>query len=365
MRLGIFGICLVLAACGGTQASHEAVAARPAIAAPTLPPGLSAATVAAETGLTRACNNREYLPAVLSLINGARSRIDVSQFLFVYGRSTRLIQEALVAAAARGVKVRVLVDEESDRSMTTVEHLVRLGVTARADSPRKRTHTKMVLVDGEWVLAGSTNWSDASLERNNESNLLVHDPAIAGALERYYAALWEKPDDDAVIEPVTSNGITVVCDRAYETVAMTAIAESDSIDLHLYAARWYAESPESPSSAAILAVSGRARAGRPVRAIVEESDYNQEGNAFNNEVVDVLRSGGVRIRRDPMEITSHTKLLITDRLALMGSTNWGFGAFRRYHELNFLVTDPRVAGQFRDYFHALWDAAQPELSADR
>lgn len=352
---------LLLASCNRTPVPAGPPPAPPPSAAE-LPEGLAAAVASAETTVTRACNDREYLPAALSLIQGAKSRIAVAQFLFVYGRSTRHLQDALVAAAARGVKVRVIVDEEVDRSMLTVEHLSRRGVDARADSPRKRTHTKMLVVDGVVALCGSTNWSDASLERNHESNLLVADPVLAAALERYHDTLWANPDDDAALPPVSSGGITVLFDRSYETVALTALAEADSIDLHLYAARWYGDTTGAPSSVAIKSAAARARSGRPVRAIVEDSDYNEEGNRFNEEVVEVLAEAGVRIRRDPLPITSHTKLLITDRLVILGSTNWGFGAFRKYHELNFRVEDPNVAGQFRDYYHGLWDAAQPELT---
>lgn len=363
LSFGLLGLGLLLAVACGRPASP----APPPLAAFTphpVPPGLAAATQSAETTVTRACNNREYLPAALALIRGARRTIHVSQFLFIYGRATRHLQDALVEAARRGVRVRVIVDEETERSMLTVAHLVRLGVDARADSPRKRTHTKMIVVDGERALCGSTNWSDASLERNNESNLLVADPALAAALDRYFEDLWTRPDDDCLIAPVTSDGITVLFDRAYETVALRAIAEADSIDLHLYAARWYGDTTGAPSSVAIRSVADRARAGRPVRAIVEESDYNEEGNRFNGEVVAVLEEAGVRVRRDPLPITSHTKLLITDRAVILGSTNWGFGAFRRYHELNFRIENPRVAGQFRGYYEGLWRDAQPEGSEE-
>lgn len=313
---------------------------------------------AADVTATHACNNRDYLPAAIRLIQGARREIDATQFLFVYGPAVSHIQRALGDAAARGVKVRILLDEESDKTVRSIEHLVRLGIDAKLDSPHKRTHTKLLIVDGARSLAGSTNWSDASLEENNESNLLIADTLLVAALGRYFETLWVNSDSDAYIPAVTSDSITVIFDRAYETAVQDVMRDAKKIDLQLYAARWYKDDSTAPSSRVIGLVLSKARRRTPVRAIVEESDYNEEGNAFNDEVVGLFKAAGVAVRRDPIDVTSHTKMVITDRVALVGSTNWGFGAFRQYHELNWIIANPRVAQGFRDYYDMLWSKAR-------
>ena len=81
-------------------------------------------------------------------------------------------------------------------------------------------------------------------------------------------------------------------------------------------------------------------------------------NTFNGEVADMFRKAGAAVKRDPLDRTSHSKMLLTDRAVIIGSTNWGYGAMRQYHELNVLIADPGVAEGFRRYFETLWGRAR-------
>ena len=89
------------------------------------------------------------------------------------------ISAALVAAAARGVRVRLVT--------TAGDALPALpGVEIRRD-PALYMHAKVILVDagapGAHLFLGSENFSAGSLDRNRELGLVVNDPAILGAME--------------------------------------------------------------------------------------------------------------------------------------------------------------------------------------
>lgn len=357
-------VLLLPAACGAPPADmpagQDTAATRPDVPASepaaVVPAPVGGASVAAEPA--RAVTNEDYLEAALAAIGAAQTELEIVQFEFVYGRTVGQLQRALGEAVQRGVKVSVLVDEEVERSAQAIGHLTRLGVTAQLDSPRKRTHVKLILADRRIALFGSTNWSDQSILRTNESNIRIDDPVLGAALHEYVRGLWQRPDDDAEPATATANGLILLFDRAYAGAAMKLLREAQSIDLQLYGVRYYPDDPASPSSALVGAVAAAARRGVKARAIIEESNFSEMTNRFNGEAAGIFAQAGVAVRRDPINRTSHSKMLLTDRAVIIGSTNWGYGAMRQYHELNVLIEDPGVADGFRRYFAELWRQAR-------
>jgi cardiolipin synthase len=50
------------------------------------------------------------------------------------------------------------------------------------------THAKALIVDGLWVLAGSTNIDNRSFEHNDEVNVAFRDPAVAVRVRQDFEA---------------------------------------------------------------------------------------------------------------------------------------------------------------------------------
>ncbi|WP_265110515.1 phospholipase D-like domain-containing protein [Halosolutus halophilus] len=107
--------------------------------------------------------------------------------------------EATIAAAHRGVTVRLLLDsswyvaDEHDRLAADLER-----TAARDDldfevrlvddtDAFEKIHTKGIVVDRTTAVVGSANWNDNSLRENREVLLAVHGEAIA----TYYATVFE------------------------------------------------------------------------------------------------------------------------------------------------------------------------------
>ena len=100
-----------------------------------------------ETGLTR----------LLSLLNGAAMTLEVA----VYSISLSLLGDALCEAAARGVAVRVLTDDQQAKAAgSDVMRLTKAGIPLRTDtSERLHMHHKFAVIDGKLLLSGSFNWT--------------------------------------------------------------------------------------------------------------------------------------------------------------------------------------------------------------
>ncbi|MFB6259669.1 MAG: phosphatidylserine/phosphatidylglycerophosphate/cardiolipin synthase family protein, partial [Thiohalorhabdaceae bacterium] len=155
-----------------------------------------------------------------AMFGSARRRIDLTTPYFVPDEVT---QRALIEAAERGVRVRVLVPHQGDvppvrwiaRGIYT--RLMRHGVAVYGYRPRL-LHAKTVAVDGDWVTVGTANLDYRSLFVNHEINLCARDPGLAADLEEQFEA------DLAESEAFTAAGIRrgSLADRALAPVAWAA-----------------------------------------------------------------------------------------------------------------------------------------------
>lgn len=155
----------------------------------------SEAAIITQPGEVRLLTDRDYYPALETMIGQAASRIDLAMFLFkttdsVGNRAAGLLQ-ALIKAHQRGVAVSVLL-EKSDYdpklnrdNQQVAARLQREGIRVRFDSEKTTTHTKAVVIDRRYSLVGSHNFTASAMSHNHEASLLVDNQALANQLLEY------------------------------------------------------------------------------------------------------------------------------------------------------------------------------------
>lgn len=118
----------------------------------------------------------------LLAITAARRSIDITSSYFVPDRMTI---EALVAAAQRGVVVRILVPGRYTdvplvrrASQAGWGKLLRAGIAIYEYQPTM-IHSKVAVIDGYWTTVGSANFDDRSFRINDEANLNVFSDSLA------------------------------------------------------------------------------------------------------------------------------------------------------------------------------------------
>lgn len=141
-------------------------------------------------------NDREYFPVVYQEIKQADSSVHIVMFSLTYYRdypqsNVNKLLEELVYAKSRGVDVKVVIDEYPEAHEEGVKFLKKFKVPVRYDGPEQTTHAKLVIIDGEEVIVGSTNWRYYSLEKNREANVLIRSVKVAQEFEEYFEGLWE------------------------------------------------------------------------------------------------------------------------------------------------------------------------------
>jgi cardiolipin synthase len=135
-------------------------------------------------------NFEKLLWTLLGAISIARYSVRIMTPYFL---PDQVVVAALNVAAMRGVKVDFILPERIDwrfvmwasRAMWAqlLEHGCRIWL-----SPPPFDHSKLVLVDGCWVLLGSANWDPRSLRLNFEFNLECYDTELAKRLDQWVEA---------------------------------------------------------------------------------------------------------------------------------------------------------------------------------
>lgn len=126
--------------------------------------------------------------AVIGQLDRARQSADVCVFTITDDR----IADAIIEAAKRGVRVRVITD--NDKSADEGSDIARIeesGVPVRVDRTEFHMHHKFAIFDGSRLLNGSYNWT-RSAAAVNEENLVLHtDQSLLAAFMRQFETLWK------------------------------------------------------------------------------------------------------------------------------------------------------------------------------
>jgi phosphatidylserine/phosphatidylglycerophosphate/cardiolipin synthase-like enzyme len=139
---------------------------------------------------------------VVSPVN-ARARIEA---FIGSARSTLLVDDeemydqgsenALIAAAQRGVNVEVILPQPTGTSSgdADVARLLQGGADVRYIST-VYMHAKMMVADGAQAFVGSENFSATSLDQNRELGLLIADPQVIRTLVQTFQQDWSSAQD--------------------------------------------------------------------------------------------------------------------------------------------------------------------------
>ncbi len=145
-----------------------------------------------------------YARLLLKLLGRAQRSVHVVMYRVSYypafpASLSNEILRALIDAAARGLDVRILIDDiaffprSAAANLAAANHLASRGVEVRFDDPDETTHAKLVIIDYNAVLLGSTNWNYYALEMNNEVALaFIGFPDIAAPFTNFFETLWRE-----------------------------------------------------------------------------------------------------------------------------------------------------------------------------
>lgn len=141
---------------------------------------MRAAFVVRDNVRQRRTIERTYIQAIVQ----ARHQVDIVTPYFYPGRTFR---KALIRAAQRGVRVRLLLQGRIDYKLAgwaaraLYDDLLRSGIDV-FEYTYSFLHAKVAVIDGSWATVGSSNIDPLSLLLAREANIVAIDEAFAAQL---------------------------------------------------------------------------------------------------------------------------------------------------------------------------------------
>lgn len=144
----------------------------------------------AELLLTRSGSVAE---AIERLIGSSKTSIDAALYRLNLPRLARALEDA----AARGVRVRLILDRNKyEETRATRELLANSAIPFRLRygraGPGSKMHHKFAIFDGRTAITGSYNWTVESEEQNYEDLIVLREAGLVEVLQGEFEALWEE-----------------------------------------------------------------------------------------------------------------------------------------------------------------------------
>lgn len=329
----------------------------------------------------------------------------------IYDFTANYIRDALIGAMERGVVVELMLDLSGAKEQILFDSLTELGAaTLRApscDSPRAKyfpvVHQKVIVIDGQWVLVQSGNYSDNSIPINDpaanwpkfktgnrDTGIAIESKKIAAFFAKRLAA-DRKLVIDAKLAPKAIASLKAMRQDGALFLAKPKKAPTTKFKPEAFAAKnvvvqpvltpdnylptmeallegatrsvrieqQYIWSWQSKVQVLIQALA-RAQAKHPklVIEIVLGKAFKDEDEKKFDKALDRLqqdlglnRTEHVRFINQDMFTHCHNKMiLIDDAIAVISSQNWSDTAVDTNREAGLIVYDKAVCGYFRKLF---------------
>lgn len=153
--------------------------------------------------------------AYVEAVSRSKHRVDLMTPYFYPGR---VFRRALVFAARRGVRVRLVLQGKIDYRFAALaaqvlyDEMRSHGVRIYEYMPAF-LHAKIAVVDDDWATVGSSNIDPLSLLLNLEANIIVRDANFARELSQRFEATMAVSRE--VVDPVTGRGVWPVLRRGF------------------------------------------------------------------------------------------------------------------------------------------------------
>lgn len=130
------------------------------------------------------CRNR-----IIELFRRSRESADVCVFTITDDR----ISDAILAAHARGTKIRIVSDNEKAYDIgSDLERFEATGIPVAVDTSPHHMHHKFAIFDSKIVVSGSYNWTRAAADVNEENVIVCDDLGLIRAFQGTFDRLWKQ-----------------------------------------------------------------------------------------------------------------------------------------------------------------------------
>jgi cardiolipin synthase len=342
---------------------------------------IASADVSCGNRLTLLRDGPSTFDAKLDMIAGAKDTVDFEGYIFRDDEVGRVFSQALIDAAARGVRVRLLIDwlGRLPTRRSFFRHMHRKGVDVRIFSPPgfrrwlgiiPRDHRKVLVVDGRAGVTGGigigVEWRHGVLRRRRspwrDTAVRIEGDAARDLLDAF-ERMWERTVSPrrADRHPLVRIPRSSFLNARFHPPALVGIIEGEpgrfrvsrALQIQAVAAErsiWIASAYFMPSSAEIEALAGAARDGVDVRVLVPSRyDHFWLRGMMTRSYGRLLRNN-VRIWEWRGEMMHAKTSVIDGRWVRVGSTDFNPLGVAVNYELDAVMEDPALGAQAEEMF---------------
>lgn len=329
-------------------------------------------------------NGDAIFAAMLETVQQAQRRISFESFIYSDGEVSDRFTQAFIAAARRGVSVRIVLDGygASDLPAASVTALEQAGVKLvwfnklRAwsiDRANYRTHRKVLVVDGVVAFTGGVGLADHWLGRAQtpehwrDTQIRVRGPAVRALEASFYENWIESGGDEAPrLDPEPAERASAAPGtRTIVAWSNFSGGASNVKLLYLLSIAAARRSVDIQSPYVVLDASMRwsledaRRRGVQVR-ILTDGDHTDAGpvKGASRAAYDRLLQHGIQVA-EFQPTMMHVKAMTVDGVwSIVGTANFDNRSLELNDELVVAVQDPRLATTLRTAFDADWARSQ-------
>lgn len=316
----------------------------------------------------------EKLDTLLSDIADAKEYIHLQYYIIEDDSTGRRLGDALIAAARRGVKVRVIYDDIGSRGMTRrflktlraegieINPFFRVTFPPFGSRINWRNHRKIGIIDGRYGYIGGMNIADRYMTGGKfdcwrDTHLRISGPAVA-ALQYAFAVDWnfmgkpllsEVAGQDRLLPPGHGAGIQLVTSgptSRWSNVAMVMLKAIGNAKRRIYLQTPYF----LPTEVLLKALQMAALARVDVRVMLPDHSDSMILTAASASFVEECLRAGVKFFFYTKGMLHAKTMIVDDEFVTVGSTNFDFRSFEHNFEANVVIHSRYVNNRFAEIF---------------
>ncbi len=129
---------------------------------------------------------------VIPLIENSKKYIYMPAFLI----TRKDLNESLIKAHSRGVSIKILLDATNTHTPASkIKQLRNAGIQVKTEIFAGKLHSKSIIIDDEYTIAGSMNFSKSGENANDENMVIIKDKDIAIFYKNFFLYLWKRTPD--------------------------------------------------------------------------------------------------------------------------------------------------------------------------
>lgn len=126
---------------------------------------------------------------VLPLIQNAKKYVYIPTFIITHDE----LANELINAKKRGVDVKLIIDATNVYSRKSkIKELRGAGVPVKVENYAGKMHSKSIIIDDEYIVAGSMNFTNSGENKNDENVLIIENKTLARYYKGFFEYLWKK-----------------------------------------------------------------------------------------------------------------------------------------------------------------------------